>query len=284
MPQRILHSARELFALTATSKCVVVDCRFSLDDTGAGRRQYLQAHIPGAVYAHLDDDLSSPVTPQSGRHPLPSAENFAAFLGRCGWQPGMKMVVYDDAGGAIAARLWWLMKYFGQDVASMLDGGISAWQLAGYELESGEVNASATQPVTLTADSEIVITAEEIAKRLEGNGIVLVDARAHERFTGQVEPLDSVAGHIPGSENYPYSLNLDQKGMFLTPDRIRAGMLPLANERGASGLVHMCGSGVTACHNIFAAEMVGLSGSRLYAGSWSEWIRDKDRAVATGVR
>jgi thiosulfate/3-mercaptopyruvate sulfurtransferase len=283
VPQRILQSARELFALTETSECVVVDCRFSLDDTGAGRRQYLQAHIPGAVYAHLDDDLSSPVTPQSGRHPLPSAEKFAAFLGRCGWQSGMQMVVYDDAGGAIAARLWWLMKYFGHDVASMLDGGIGAWQSAGYTLESGNADVSPKPPVTLTANTQMVTTTQELAESLASDSIVLVDARARERFTGEVEPLDSVAGHIPGSVNYPYSLNLDQDGMFVTPDTIRDGMLPLANDSAVHGVVHMCGSGVTACHNIFAAEMAGLGGSRLFAGSWSEWIRDTSRAVATGV-
>jgi thiosulfate/3-mercaptopyruvate sulfurtransferase len=282
MHQRQLHSARELLASIKNSECVVVDCSFSLADTSAAHRRYLQAHIPGAVYAHLDDDLSSPITAQSGRHPLPTSKKFAEFLGRCGWQPGMKMVVYDDAGGAIAGRLWWLMKYFGHDVATMLDGGISAWQSAGYELESGVVNVSPAPVVTLTANDDMVIETREIAERLADPDFVLIDARAHERFTGEVEPLDSVAGHIPGSFNYPFSLNLDQDGMFETPQNIRAGLLSLTDASETSGFVHMCGSGVTACHNIFAAELVGLSGSRLYAGSWSEWIREDSRPVATG--
>jgi thiosulfate/3-mercaptopyruvate sulfurtransferase len=283
MSHHMLLSARELHSLQKDSKCVVVDCRFSLDDTSAGQRQFLQAHIPGSVYAHLDDDLSSPITANSGRHPLPTAAQFASFLGRSGWQPGMEMVVYDDAGGAIAARLWWLMKYFGHDVASMLDGGISAWQAAGYGLESGVSDVSAKPPVSLAASNELVISAKEIADSLVSNGIVLVDARARERFTGEVEPLDSVAGHIPGSVNYPYSLNLDENGNFATPDLIREGMLPFISGQGVADLVHMCGSGVTACHNILAAEMAGLSGSRLYAGSWSEWIRDEKRPVTTGL-
>ena len=281
---RLLISPRDLHAAAGNKAFLIFDCRFALSDPGSGYRDYLQAHIPGAVYAHLDNDLSGPVTDTSGRHPLPKAAEFAAFLARSGWRPGVVPVAYDQADGSIAARLWWLMKYFGHDCAVLLDGGFKAWQAAGYELESGQPAITGATPVSLQANHELVRSTADILAGLDGGGAVLADVRAGERFRGEAEPIDAVAGHIPGAVNYPYQLNVLADGRFKSAAQIRDGLDKLT-QRGHSGdLVYMCGSGVTACHAIFAAEMAGLKGSGLYAGSWSEWIRDPSRPVASGSR
>ena len=279
MTQKILLSAQELRALNENTECVIVDCRFVLEDPEAGYEDYLESHVSGAVYAHLDNDLSSPVTSNSGRHPLPDADKFASFLAHSGWCPGKLLVAYDDAGGAIASRLWWLMRYFGHDCAALLDGGIPAWWAAGYELESGSPPVTSLPAENLIACADFVISTSEIVVALDRDGIVLADARAPERFRGEIEPIDSVAGRIPGSVNFPYNLNLVANGMFKTVEEVHNGLLRLAGDHPARELVHMCGSGVTACHNIFAAELAGLPGSRLYVGSWSEWILDPSRPI-----
>jgi thiosulfate/3-mercaptopyruvate sulfurtransferase len=276
---KILVSAQELRAAQASKSCLVFDCRFVLSDPGSGYRDYLDAHIPGALYAHLDDDLSSPITPSSGRHPLPDAEKFAAFLARSGWQPGTRVVAYDLADGSIAARLWWLMKYFGHDDVALLDGGFRAWQSAGFELESGRVVTAETTPVSVKARADMVVSTKEILDKLGDSGRVLVDVRASERFRGEVEPIDPVAGHIPGSVNFPFQWNLYATGSFKPVAEVHERLTTLAGRHRPGDLVFMCGSGVTACHALFAAELAGLEGSKLYAGSWSEWIRDPSRPV-----
>lgn len=277
MVQQILLSAQELRDAQDNPGCVIVDCRFFLDDPDAGLEDYVESHIPGAVYADLDNDLSSPITIGSGRHPLPDADQFAMFLARSGWTPGKLLVAYDDAGGAVAARLWWLMKYFGHDGAALLDGGIRAWRAAGFDLDSGGQFATAQAVASYQVREDLVISVTEVGEALNRNRIVLADARAPERFSGEIEPIDSVAGCIPGSVNYPYNWNLSRDATFKAVEEIRDGMLDLAGSHQPENLVHMCGSGVTACHNIFAAELAGLPVSRLYVGSWSEWIRDPSR-------
>ena len=279
MPLPILLTASDLHTAQKNSDCIVVDCRFVLNDPEAGYNDFLESHIPGAVYAHLDNDLSSPVTGTSGRHPLPDTDGFASFLSRSGWQPGMVLVAYDDAGGSIAARLWWLMKYFGHEGAALLDGGIHAWTAAGYALESGQTSVKVQPVVNHRVCEDLVMTTAQVMDELRRHGMVLIDARANERFTGEIEPLDSVAGHIPGAVNYPFQMNLLPNGMFKTAEDIRCEILTRVNWGSDQSWVHMCGSGVTACHNIFAAELAGFTGSRLYAGSWSEWIRDPSRPV-----
>jgi len=279
MLQNKLFSVQELRKAQENTQCVIVDCRFVLGDPEAGYEDYLESHIHGAVYAHLDDDLASPVTHNSGRHPLPLAEKFASFLSRSGWQPGYVLVVYDDVGGAIATRLWWLMRYFGHDCAALLDGGISAWREAGYKLDSGPASITSVPTANFRVCDDLVMSTSEIIEGLDSNAIALVDARAAERFTGDIEPIDAVAGHIPGAVNYPFNRNLVSNGMFKSVEKIRSGMLELTRSHQAQDLVHMCGSGVTACHNIFAAELAGLPVSRLYVGSWSEWIQDPSRPV-----
>lgn len=265
------------------SDCVIFDCRFLLDDLDAGLEDYLESHIPGAAYAHLDDDLSSPISSNSGRHPLPDADKFAAFLARSGWSPGKLLLAYDDAGGAIASRLWWLMRYFGHGNAALLDGGIPAWWAAGYEVESGQKPAYRQAVAGYKICGEQVVSTSQIIEGLDKKQIVLADARAHERFTGEIEPIDSVAGHIPGSVNYPYNMSLTPNGRFKQVEQVRDGLVALAGSHEARNLVHMCGSGVTACHNIFAGELTGLSGAKLYVGSWSEWIQDPSRPIETSM-
>ena len=279
MTKQILLSVQELRAALDNTDCVIVDCRFVLEDTDAGYEDYLDSHIPGAVYAHLDNDLSSPPSSTGGRHPLPDANKFAAFLGELGWSPGKLLIAYDDAGGAIAARLWWLMKYFGHDCAALLDGGIPAWWAAGYEIESGPSTVTKLPPASFEICDALEISTLEIIEALGRDEIVLADARARERFTGQFEPIDAVAGHIPGSVNYPYNINLAPNGTFKPVKDIRRELLKLAGSHNSQDVVHMCGSGVTACNNIFAAELAGLTGSRLYVGSWSEWIHDPSRPI-----
>jgi len=281
MRRKILFSPQELHAAIKSNVFIVVDCRFDLSNPRSGYLDYLEGHIPGAVYAHLDDDLSSPVTANSGRHPLPDADEFAAFLARSGWQPGTGLVAYDNMGGAIAARLWWLMKYFGHDCAALLDGGIASWQSAGFELESGRVTTKGMTPASLNARTEMAVETTEIVDSMGIRGRALVDVRASERYSGAIEPLDSVAGHVPGAVNYPLQLNLMQNGRFKPVEQIREGLSGLSKGLEAMDVVYTCASGVTACHALFAAELAGLNGSRLYAGSWSEWIRDQSRPVAT---
>jgi len=275
----ILLSARELQATLDSSDRLIVDCRFALGTPESGYREYLQAHIPGAFYAHLDNDLSSAITATSGRHPLPDAGQFAAFLARIGWRPGTRLVAYDHADGAFAARLWWLMKYFGHDCAALLDGGFKAWLAAGYATQSGESPVHAAAPVVLSADRNLLVTTGEVLKNLTGDGFILADVRAAERFRGEIEPIDPVAGHVPGAVSYPLQLNLLADGRFKPASDIRDGLSSMLGGRPASGLTFMCGSGVTACHGVFAAELAGLAPTKLYAGSWSEWIRDPARPV-----
>ncbi len=261
---------------------VVIDCRFSLTDPAAGGMLYASRHIPGAHYAHLDRHLSARITDMSGRHPLPDPEQFCQRLGEWGITPQSQVVVYDDAGGAYAARLWWLLRWLGHDTVAVLDGGWSRWCDAGEEQQKAV-------PVTLPGnfpgqpDNNQWLTAGQLQVELEKGDILLIDARAPERFCGDVEPIDPVAGHVPGAVNHPFQNNLNTIGLFKPADHLRLAFAPLLQGHTPQQVVHMCGSGVTACHNLLAMEIAGLSGSRLYAGSWSEWIRDRERpAVREG--
>ncbi len=261
---------------------VIFDCRFDLGDPDAGRRAWRTGRLPGAVYAHLDDDLAAPVTPATGRHPLPDAAGFAAFLARSGWSPGRDIVAYDAQGGAFAARLWWLMRYFGHDCVTLLDGGWPAWVEAGLPVETGEPGVPESAPLTaLEARQGMTLDAGQVAAGLSNGSVLLVDARAPDRFAGRNETIDPVAGHVPGAVNLPFAGNLDQ-GRFRSADALAARFDEVLQGRDAGATVHMCGSGVTACHNLFAMALAGSGDARLYPGSWSEWIRDPARPVAAG--
>lgn len=270
-------------ARTDPAQVLVLDCRFSLAAPAAGRTAWRAAHIPGACYAHLDEDLSGPRTdPRLGRHPLPDAARFAAALGRWGWHAGQTIIAADDAGGAIAARAWWLALLAGIP-AQLLDGGWGAWRDAGQPRESGAPERRAAAAPPLHFDLRRVITSAAQLRAELGRGALLLDARAAERYRGEHEPIDPVAGHVPGARSRPLAENLAAEGQRFKPAaRLRAEFLALLGATPPARVIHMCGSGVTACHNLFAMELAGLTGSRLFAPSWSGWSSDPENAVARG--
>ncbi|MBT9567802.1 MAG: sulfurtransferase [Thiobacillus sp.] len=259
----------------------VIDCRFTLTDPEAGRRAYAAGHIPGARYAHLDEDLSSPITAVSGRHPLPDLGAFCARLGDWGVTPDTQVVVYDDSFGSMAVRLWWLLRGLGHQHVALLDGGLPKWTREKHPVTDLVPSVTAqTYPSPARADWGVDAATVDRIRRSATHK--LVDARPEHRFSGESEPLDSVAGHIPGAINWVFEENLDLDGTYLPADELRESYLHLLDGVAPENVVHTCGSGVTACHNILAMEIAGLSGSQLYPGSWSEWIRDPHRPVATG--
>ncbi len=257
---------------------VVFDCRFDLTKPDAGQRAYAEAHIPGARYAHLDNDLSSPITDTSGRHPLPDAEVLAAKLGRWGVGRRTQVVAYDGGPGAVAARLWWLLRWLGHDAVAVLDGGLSKWQKERRPLTSDAPTVTPTV-FDATVDDSLWVQTPVVERLIAEKSHLLVDARAAPRFKGAVEPIDKVAGHIPGAINRPFDKNVDGQGCFLASDLLRSQFQELLHGKEPAQVINMCGSGVTACHNILAMEQAGLPGAKLYAGSWSEWIRDSRRPV-----
>jgi len=261
-----------------------VDARFDLAQPGKGDQDYALAHLPGAVRADLDRDLADMATPSNGRgrHPLPSASDFSAWLSKAGWRPDLQVVVYDAAGGALAAaRFWWLARLAGLDNVAVLDGGWPAWIAAGLPVDAALPVREPTA-VHVVFDDAGTVHADELAQGVASGRMLLVDARAAPRYTGEVEPLDPVAGHVPGARNRPFADNLDGDGMFRTKEELCLGFKGIIGARSPGDVVHMCGSGVTACHNLLAMEHAGLCGSRLYAPSWSGWVSDPSRGVATG--
>lgn len=263
---------------------VVVDCRFSLSDPAYGWQAYQKAHIPTAVYAHLDEDLSGPMVPgRSGRHPLPNPDQLAQKLGAWGIGSCTQVVAYDDAGGAFAARLWWLLGWLGHDAVAVLDGGWPRWIGEGRPIREG-VEQRPPCAFTPRLQPERVVTADDVKQRLHDPAWRLLDARAPERYQGVQEPIDPVAGHIPGAVNAPFSENLTSAGTFLSPERLRQRFAALLGGVPPERTICYCGSGVTAAHNVLAMTHAGLPGARLYAGSWSEWITDPRRPVARGAR
>lgn len=256
---------------------LVLDCRFDLGDREAGRRAFAAGHIPGAFYMDMEDDLSSPVTPETGRHPLPDPERLANRLAALGLSAGRQVVVYDDMGGAMAARLWWLLRWLGHDAVAVLDGGFPAWLGEGMEVSHKPVMVQSAS-FEEHLQSQMVLSVDDVQQQL--GTIQLVDARGEPRFRGEQEPIDPVAGHVPGALNRPLTDNL-LDGRFKPPGVLHAEWSELLGGVSADAVVHMCGSGITACHNQLAMEIAGMAGSRLYPGSWSEWIRDPARPVAT---
>lgn len=261
------------------SACIVVDCRFVLTDSDAGRAAYLRGHIPGARYAHLDNDLARAPGPTDGRHPLPRAEDFAATLGAWGISNASSVVVHDDVSGAIAARLWWMLRWMGHRAAYVLDGGLKAWEAAGLPLDREVPRIRPVRYAVGDVHHDWVVSTDQVPVELS-YGARLVDARAPERFQGVTEPIDPVAGHIPGAINWPFSDALQSDGSMLPGDELHSRLRHLSNR--PRGFIAMCGSGVTACHLLLAASAAGLGDSRIYIGSWSEWIRDPGRPIATG--
>ena len=276
-----LISAAELAAYLDDGGWVVCDCRHDLADPSAGRRAYAESHIPGARFVHLDEDLSGPKTGKNGRHPLPDPQQFARRLGELGISNTSQVVAYDASGGPYAARLWWMLRWLGHDAAAVLDGGWNAWLAARHSItkEVPLIRAARFVPHIRT---DAAIDAKMVAARLGQPGPLLVDARAPNRFRGENETLDPVAGHIPGAANRFFQLNLAANGCFKQAAALNQEFAGLLGDASPAGVAHYCGSGVTACHNLLAMEIAGLSGSRLYPGSWSEWVADRSRPVAVG--
>ncbi|EQM76214.1 sulfurtransferase [Stutzerimonas stutzeri] len=276
-----LIDTTRLNAQLAQPNLCVIDCRFFLDDPQYGKRSYEQAHIPGAVYLDLEADLSGPVIPgQTGRHPLPQPQQLIQRLRAAGLNNDSEVVLYDDGPGAFAARAWWLLAWLGKrSGVYLLDGGLKAWCAAGGPMSS---EPAVVAPGTFegTPDNSLLIDARQLLADLQQPDLTLLDARALPRFLGEHEPIDPVAGHIPGAQCVPFNGNLDEDGRFLSPQALEERFRPLVATPSAERLVAYCGSGVTACHNLFALCLAGHPLAKLYAGSWSEWITDPQRPVA----
>ena len=272
-------SVAELQALPKSS--VIFDTRFDLAAPESGRNAYLAGHIPGAQYLHLDEDLSGPKTGSNGRHPLPDRWRLAATLGNKGLHStlGQQVVVYDEQAGMFAARAWWLLRWLGYGRVAVLDGGLGAWRGAGLPLESGVPDAPSAQFVPTPSLVGTVDTDTVLGGLSEP---VVIDARSPDRYRGENETLDPAAGHIPGARNRFFKDNLRADGRFKDVSQLRAEISQVLGDLRADKVIHQCGSGVTACHNLLAFEIAGLTGSRLYPGSWSEWVSNPDRPIATG--
>lgn len=280
MAHSTLIDTAALAALIGTPDVAIVDCRFDLRDTAWGERAYGERHIPGAVYADIDRDLSGAKTGLNGRHPLPQPDALAATFGRLGIDGGVQVVAYDQDSGMFASRLWWLLRWLGHDAVAVLDGGFAKWQSEGRDTASGDERRP---PRTFTGAPRVELTssASDVAAAVRTGGSRLLDARAPERFRGDVEPLDPVAGHIPGAVNHFFQENLSSGEFRPAAELRRAFTASLAGARPDEAICY-CGSGVTACHNLLAMEHAGLRGARLYPGSWSEWVSDPSRPVERG--
>jgi thiosulfate/3-mercaptopyruvate sulfurtransferase len=280
IPTPLIDAATLQGLLAGEAPLVLLDCGFDLADPTAGERAFAAGHLPGAAYAHLDRDLSGTKTGHNGRHPLPAREAWAATMGRLGIAPGVPVVAYDDHGGVYAARAWWLLRWAGHARSAVLDGGRSAWRAAGGAVVAGDRPRRAAQapcPLPAAAGMPSIDTATLLQP---WTAVTLIDARAPERYRGEVEPLDPVAGHIPGALNHFFKLNLADDGRFKPAAQLREAFAALLDHREGRTVVHQCGSGVTACHNLLAMEAAGLRPGVLYPGSWSEWCADPARPVA----
>src|SRR5688572_27622702 len=259
----------------------IVDCRFDLQDDAWGREQYRAAHIAGAVYASLSENLAGARTPTSGRHPLPSIDTLAAFFSRLGIDRATQVVVYDQDSGLFASRLWWSLRYLGHDAVALLDGGWAKWMAEGRPTRGGD-ESRAPRAFVAAPRPHMAVTLDDVRSRIDDRGTLLVDARGPDRFEGRAEPIDRVAGHIPGAANHFYRWNLGDAGTMLSPEQLHDKYTALLGGRTPDQAIVYCGSGVSACHNLLAMEHAGLRGTRLYVGSWSEWSQDSSRPVETG--
>jgi thiosulfate/3-mercaptopyruvate sulfurtransferase len=276
-----LVSAEELARHAGDADWRIFDCRHDLRDTAYGEKAYAKEHIPGALFLHLDRDLSGATNGKNGRHPLPDPEVFAARMAACGVGPQTQVVAYDNEGNAFAARLWWLLRWIGHEKVAVLDGGLAGWRRAKQPMSAEVPKFPAAQlPVRKSVET---VDADFVQSALGKPEMLLLDARSEERFAGQNETLDPVGGHIPGAVNRFFMDNLDDAGVyFKSVEELREDFDALLRGRGPEAVIQQCGSGVTACHNILAMEVAGLKGSRLYPGSWSEWCADPSRPVTTG--
>ena len=284
----LLMSCDDLRARMQTPDCLVFDVRHDLADHDAGRRAYDEGHIPGAIHLDHERQLAAPRTGRNGRHPLPDLADFSALMRAQGLTSASQVVVYDDGNSMFASHVWWMLRWLGHEGVAVLDGGWRAWVESGGAVETRGNDATVTEGQAVESiavaarPSMPLVDAAAVQANLADPVFTVLDARAHNRYRGEVEPLDPVAGHIPGALNRPSGLNVEPDGRFKPPGQLRAEFSALLGDTPAPLVVHQCGSGITACHNLFAMELAGLKGSALYPGSWSEWCSDSGRPVATG--
>jgi thiosulfate/3-mercaptopyruvate sulfurtransferase len=279
MAFRTLINAAALTEQLSSPNIRIVDCRFKLDDTGWGEREYLTRHIPGAVYAHLDRDLSGETTGANGRHPLPDPARLERTFGRLGIGTDTQVVAYDQNAGMYASRLWWMLRWLGHHDVAVLDGGFACWTTEGRPTASGPEPTDSREFIGAPRTTAVVDT-EELGRLMRDPEAKLVDARAPERYCGAAETVDRVGGHIPGAVNHFFMKNVDETGLLRPVDELRAAFHETLGGTPPGRAIVYCGSGVTACQNLLALEHAGLPGARLYAGSWSEWSADPARPIA----
>ncbi len=281
MKYQTIISVEDLNKNLNTQDWLIFDCRFILKNPEGGLKKFNQGHIPGAQYADMDKDLASPMTSTSGRHPLPNPDEFINKLQSWGVNNTSQIICYDDMSGAFAARMWWLLKWLGHNDVAVLDGGIDKWTANNLTLET-DTQQKAAGSFSGQANNDMWVDVEFVQKELAENNITLLDARSAERFTAKDTKTDPVAGHVPGAMSYPFAENLSKQGVFLPLEELQKRFAPMLLSSEKKEVINMCGSGVTACHNLLAMSIAELPMSRLFVGSWSEWIKDKSRPVATG--
>lgn len=276
-----LISTKELTKHLDDSNLVIFDCRFSLADTEWGRKEYAKAHIPGAIYVHLDEDLSGEIiSGKTSRHPLPEVESFSNKLSNWGVDENVQVIIYDQKHGGIAARLWWMLRWLGHEKVAVLNGGWPAWEKDNLQ-SSKETSLSSPKKFTPKLRPELLVDVGFIEDNLGKDDFVLIDSRAANRYLGKEEPIDPVAGHIPGAISAPFAENVNEDGIFLNQKKLLERFEKLLKDKSAGASIFYCGSGVTACHNLLAFYHAGLGDAKLYAGSWSGWITDPKRPVAS---
>ncbi|MEH6456293.1 MAG: sulfurtransferase [Cocleimonas sp.] len=283
MSFQTIVSAEVLVQNLDNSNWVILDCRDSLKDKEWGYKSYLEGHIPSASYCYLYDDFSSPITPTTGRHPLPKADELAKKLGNWGIDENTQVVVYDDMSGAFAGRMWWQLRTLGHQKVAVLDGGLKYWLAQNKPLTTEIVNSQQRQ-FSVDFNPDQLVTVNQVSRNIDSAIFSLLDARAAPRYRGEVEPIDPIAGHVPNALNRDFTMNLDEDGLFLPAEELKQQFQSIVDEAPNQQIVHMCGSGVTACHNMLAMEFAGLTGSKLYLGSWSEWITDASRPIVSTER
>ena len=281
MTHSLLIDTATLAAHLNDADWVVVDCRSDPANAAFGRAEYAKGHLPGAIFLDMDSDLCGEHTGRNGRHPLPEPDRLAAVLGASGIGPGTQVVAYDERGGASAGRLWWMLRWLGHDAVAVLDGGLPRWLAEGRPVTTDVPKRTPARFEGRPRDDGKV-DAGFVLANLDGGDSVLVDARVPARYRGEMEPIDPIAGRIPGARNRPLTQNLDANGCFKAPEALRADFETLLDGVAPAKVVHYCGSGVSSCHNLLAMEIAGLGGSRLYPGSWSEWIADPSRPIERG--